>query len=504
MSKGMVVAEIPLNEDTFERLPADMYSLKELEGEVDHSFFDSDSEAHGLGSEDGQLNKHKVSERQDERTGKDTHVSMNQLGNEAQGKRNSEDKARLEDDSNQVRRTQREETEYERERRSVDGLFKGSSSLPSAKSSEIINSSQSDEGSSVPSYSSDEEREPDDDFKLRKTNDNLNSDDDDGYHRSEDESEEDVRSPVTQSTKHHGTPKKSAGKFHKLRRSRSSSSDPESSHSSEERGSFRSQKSPVKHQRVGSAHQKERQTETAESEDTVTDVTPLSTPNVSPSQSLDVVLPSEPAADAQQQPSVTEKVFANDVSDGQGSISSEGEDGPVFLKVEKQLDRVLVVSSPCSVGSRRKNYSFTNEEVQEIDRENQRLLRELSRSSARSRSGSSACSKTSGGRSSAPPIRLYHSALNRQRQQERIQKENLAFLKRLESVKPTPGMTRDEQLADYQRHCRYLGTPVTALPPVKLKSSKTSGRTSRPCSSPHKSRPETAKLSRTIPHPAWS
>ncbi|XP_052423572.1 cilia- and flagella-associated protein 97 isoform X2 [Carassius gibelio] len=473
-----------------------MYSPKELEGEVDHSFFDSDGEAHGLGSEDGQLNKQKVSERQDERTGKDTHVSMDQLGILAQSKRNLEDKPKLEDDSNQGRRRQREETEY-------DGFFKGSSSLPVAKTSETMNGSQSDEGSSVHSYSSEE------DFKLRKTNDNVNSDDDDdeddGYHRSDDESEEDLRSPVTRSTKHkglsHGSPKKSAGKFHKLSRSRSSSSDPESSHSSEERSS---QKSPVKHQRVGSAHQKERQNETAESEDTVTDVTPLSTPNISPSQSLDVVLPSEPAADVQQQPSVSERGVANDVSDGQGSISSEGEDVPGFLKVEKQLDRVLVVSSPSSVGSRRKNYSFTNEEVQEIDRENQRLLRELSRSSARSRSGSSACSKTSSRRSSAPPIRLYHSALNRQREQERIQKENLAFLKRLESVKPTPGLTRDEQLADYQRHCRYLGTPVTALPPVKLKSSKTSGRTSRPGSSPNKSRPETAKLSRTIPRPAWS
>ncbi|XP_026125248.1 cilia- and flagella-associated protein 97 isoform X2 [Carassius auratus] len=474
-----------------------MYSPKELEGEVDHSFFDSDGEAHGLGSEDGQLNKQKVSERQDERTAKDTHVSMDQLGSLAQSKRNLEDKPRLEDDSNQGRRRQREETEY-------DGFFKGSSSLPVAKTSETMNGSQSDEGSSVHSYSSEE------DFKLRKTIDNVNSDDDDddeddGYHRSDDESEEDLRSPVTRSTKHkglsHGSPKKSAGKFHKLSRSRSSSSDPESSHSSEERSS---QISPVKHQRVGSAHQKERQNETAESEDTVTDVTPLSTPNISPSQSLDVVLPSEPAADVQQQPSVSERGVANDVSDGQGSISSEGEDGPGFLKVEKQLDRVLVVSSPSSVGSRRKNYSFTNEEVQEIDRENQRLLRELSRSSARSRSGSSACSKTSSRRSSAPPIRLYHSALNRQREQERIQKENLAFLKRLESVKPTPGLTRDEQLADYQRHCRYLGTPVTALPPVKLKSSKTSGRTSRPGSSPNKSRPETAKLSRTIPRPAWS
>ncbi|XP_051746063.1 cilia- and flagella-associated protein 97 isoform X2 [Ctenopharyngodon idella] len=404
-----------------------MYSPKELEGEVDHSFFDSDCEANGLdGSEDGRLNKQKASERHDERTGKETHVSMDQIGSEVKSGRNSKNKARLEDGSNQQGRQGRsEQTEYERERQSSDALFKGSSTLPNATSLETMNNSQSEEGSSVHSYSSDEERELDEKhaaFKLRKTNGNVNSDDDDGYHRSNDESEDDVRS-----TKHkrlsHGTPKKSAGKFHKLSHSRSSSSDPESSNSSEERSSIRSQK----HQRVGSANQKERQKEVAESEDTVTDVTPLSTPNVSPSQSIDVVLPSEPlAADVQQQqPSVAEETVVNDGSDGQGSISSEGENGSVFLKVEKQLDRVLVISSPGSVGSSRKNYSFSNEEVREIDRENQRLLRQLSNSTARSRSGSSACSKTSSRRSSTPAIRLYHSALNRQREQERIQKENL-------------------------------------------------------------------------------
>lgn len=106
----------------------------------------------------------------------------------------------------------------------------------------------------------------------------------------------------------------------------------------------------------------------------------------------------------------------------------------VFLKVEQQLNRVLMVSSPGSVGSSRKNFSFTNEEVRQIDRENQRLLHELSRSSAHSHSGSSTCSKSSSRRSRAPPIRLYHSALNRQREQERIQKENLVSVSLLFNV----------------------------------------------------------------------
>lgn len=97
---------------------------------------------------------------------------------------------------------------------------------------------------------------------------------------------------------------------------------------------------------------------------------------------------------------------------------------PALLKIEKQSDRVLV-SSPGSVGGSRKNYSFTNEEVRKIDRENQRLLRELSRSSACSRSGSSTFSSTSSRKNNSPPIRLYHSAVNRQKEQERIQKDNL-------------------------------------------------------------------------------
>lgn len=106
----------------------------------------------------------------------------------------------------------------------------------------------------------------------------------------------------------------------------------------------------------------------------------------------------------------------------------------VFLKVEKQLNRVLMVSRPGSVGSSHKNFSFTKEEVRQIDRENQRLLRELSQSTAHSHSGSSACSKSSSRRSSAPPIRPYHSALNRQREQERIQKENLVSVSLLFNV----------------------------------------------------------------------
>lgn len=87
-----------------------------------------------------------------------------------------------------------------------------------------------------------------------------------------------------------------------------------------------------------------------------------------------------------------------------------------FLQLDKK-EQKLTIDQP-SKGVR-KNYSFTNEEVRQIDRENQRLLKELSRQSARPRR-SSTLKKVS-----VTPPRLYHSALNRQKEQQRIERENL-------------------------------------------------------------------------------
>lgn len=116
----------------------------------------------------------------------------------------------------------------------------------------------------------------------------------------------------------------------------------------------------------------------------------------------------------------------------------------------EKKEKKLTIDQP-SKGTR-KNYSFTNEEVRQIDRENQRLLKELSRQSAKPRS------TTALKKSAVPPPKLYHTALNRQKEQQRIERENLAFLKRLEAVKPTAGMRRSEQLMDYQRQMSYLSS----------------------------------------------
>ncbi|CAH8536515.1 unnamed protein product [Heterobilharzia americana] len=56
--------------------------------------------------------------------------------------------------------------------------------------------------------------------------------------------------------------------------------------------------------------------------------------------------------------------------------------------------------------------------------------------------------------------RLYHSTLNRYRQNEKIQMENYELAKRLQKIRPTTGMTKEEQLRDYKK---YFITP-NALP----------------------------------------
>lgn len=191
-------------------------------------------------------------------------------------------------------------------------------------------------------------------------------------------------------------------------------------------------------------------TPTGESDYSMTDVSPLSSPHSSPHHSMD--LNYEEAKESpheEQQESVPSSGLSN-IHEENSSQMNES-----FFSLESQLRDKLVVN--CPGAKNRKNYSFTNEEVKRIDRENQRLLRELSRLSPGRRLNSAMLNSQVPNPS--PLIRLSHSARNRQREQQRIERDNLAFLKRLESVKPTPGLRRSEQLADYQRHARFCGVP---------------------------------------------
>ncbi|XP_068444863.1 cilia- and flagella-associated protein 97 isoform X2 [Clinocottus analis] len=224
---------------------------------------------------------------------------------------------------------------------------------------------------------------------------------------------------------------------------------------------------------------------TEESEDTVTDVSPLSSPDISPLQSLDLnhTEAKEGSLKEQQQ----ETVPSSGLSDMHQDEDSDQDVEECSLSSESRLGGKLV---SCAGARNRKNYSFTNDEVQRIDRENQRLLRELSRQSPGPRPGSTTRKNPSHMASKLPHIRLSHSALNRQREQRRIEKDNLAFLKRLESVKPTPGLNRSEQLKDYQRHIGSVGAPSYPVCMSPTKSERSTSKTPsgpRPASSHNRS-----------------
>ncbi|XP_073463450.1 cilia- and flagella-associated protein 97 [Aquarana catesbeiana] len=220
-----------------------------------------------------------------------------------------------------------------------------------------------------------------------------------------------------------------------------------------------------------------------ESEDTVTDVTPLSTPDISPISSFDIAATSEALRNkVKRQENVSKEIYEPDFerkSDPKGFQEAMDLNQllKAFMNLDKKEPRSLSVEQPPI--ENKKNYSFSNEEVRHIDRENQRLLKELSRQASKSKSKSLTPKKTNGA-----PSRLYHSALNRQREQQRIERENLALLKRLESVKPTVGMTRSEQLMDYQRQAGYLSSTASSPRPGKasvsrLSTSSSSGGLSR-------------------------
>ncbi|XP_016066776.1 PREDICTED: cilia- and flagella-associated protein 97 [Miniopterus natalensis] len=225
---------------------------------------------------------------------------------------------------------------------------------------------------------------------------------------------------------------------------------------------------------------------TEESEDTVTDVTPLSTPDISPVQSFELSASNDQKVKVKKQENVSEEVYGNveDLKNNLKSAKGKEKHGfnltskssvldsnldhrykqkalrdtmdlnhllKAFLDLDKKGPEKHLLEQP-SVAPRR-NYSFTREEVRQIDRENQRLLKELSRQAEKPGSKNMIPRRSVG-----HPPKLYHSAVNRQREQQRIERENLALLKRLEAVKPTVGMKRSEQLMDYHRNMGYLNS----------------------------------------------
>ncbi|KAM5193667.1 cilia- and flagella-associated protein 97 [Mantella aurantiaca] len=423
----------------------DRYVNLSDDGEVDHSFFDSDDD--------------------DEKAKNIVNTSSPKKHEYKQNKRDSGSKEKVYDAEQGTSKMESEEESIDR-------------SSPELKSSPVPMRPRSAATSGRDSAQS---------FKIeaiiptgipeirREFEDNYYPDEDDS-------SEEESRSSRPKTAKQTNIGKKNASKYSRDFPSSISSSDTEFSDAASEDQTSKSYQS-LRDKVPSSLRSPERKASRPairdlrdfvdESEDTVTDVTPLSTPDISPISSFDIAATSEALrSKVKRQENVSKEIYDPDFeSKSSPKAFQDAMDLNQLLKAFMNLDKKeqkSLTAEQTPIGQK-KNYSFSNDEMRHIDRENQRLLKELSRQASKSKSKSLTPKKPNG-----TPSRLYHTALNRQREQQRIERENMALLKRLESVKPTVGMTRSEQLMDYQRQAGYLSSTATSPRPGKASVSRMS------------------------------
>ncbi|XP_069386304.1 cilia- and flagella-associated protein 97 isoform X2 [Paralichthys olivaceus] len=417
-----------------------MFNPSEVEGEVDHSFFDSDADEGSI-SRGGEMIEHELQAKQTEKA--NDGLSQRTDGTEKQVNNN-----RSSGESKESSYISKEENNQR-----VSDL----SSVASMSQKGISISSDSEED-----YSEHSKR-PNKTFMalLDEVNDS------DMYNQSPNKTEEEA-SPSTAThlerrNKH--SPKNLTRKWRSQSPSPTSAEEADSEscsrcNSSRSRTSHNSMKSSLspreRKARVGSAGSRDMPTRyTEESDYTATDVSSLYSPDISPLQYLDL---KDTEAEEWQ-----ESVPSSGLSDTHHNEDSDQDVDEFTLNSESQFGGGVAVCY--AVQKNRKNYSFINEKTRLIGLENQRLLRVLSRISSRP---DSTAKKETNKTSNSSAIRLNYSAINRQREQKRIDRENLAFLKRLESVKPTPGLCRTELLAS------YFGAPVNRNRPSPKKDTSTS------------------------------
>ncbi|XP_063970710.1 cilia- and flagella-associated protein 97-like [Lytechinus pictus] len=120
----------------------------------------------------------------------------------------------------------------------------------------------------------------------------------------------------------------------------------------------------------------------------------------------------------------------------------------------------------------RMNMSFSNDEVKRIDRDNRRLLDKIigksSEPPAANRAGrvnrpSSAKRYTQSTGTGTPEKPVSHSAVRRQRDQRKIEIENMQILKRIEAARATPQVKKDALMKDYHQQMQYA-TQVSKTP----------------------------------------
>ncbi|KAK7096999.1 hypothetical protein V1264_004041 [Littorina saxatilis] len=117
------------------------------------------------------------------------------------------------------------------------------------------------------------------------------------------------------------------------------------------------------------------------------------------------------------------------------------------------------------------NYTFNDTDTYRIEQENKRLLQKIMRQVHEGEER----------RPKAADIKVKQStitasAVNRRKEQKRIESDNLSFLRRLQKIRPSRGISRNEQLTAYNSTVLH-GIPISTLHPMKTGSG--SGRSSR-------------------------
>ncbi|XP_071950436.1 uncharacterized protein [Antedon mediterranea] len=140
-------------------------------------------------------------------------------------------------------------------------------------------------------------------------------------------------------------------------------------------------------------------------------------------------------------------------------------------------------ASTKSLPHKRMNMSFSNDRVRQIDRENQRLLKQIMSKSgvnlgnekARVMKPKKVVGSHINTNGTHRPV-LSHAAMRRQREHRRIEIENMQILKRIESAKPTRDITKDALLEDHYRMTQYA-QQVSRSPMRPTSAKSASGKT---------------------------
>lgn len=248
----------------------------------------------------------------------------------------------------------------------------------------------------------------------------------------------------------------------------------------------------------------------------ITDVSPLESPENSPRHSRKRSKNREDRKDNGKSENVQYSNSSSPERDVNHSINLESDqiDLSILMKCMADIDREKqqrlktnsrrVMFAPPAAGAKNKaNYTYSMGRAKMIEKENQRLLKQImmQMNSNTVKKAPGATPHPKGPKRAVEPAvqRLTPSAVNRMREQRRIEAENMHILQRLQTVRPTRGMSRNEQILEAERQMSYGIPSGTVIIPGQrshydtLSKSSLQGSVSNVAGSTQRSRPSSAK-----------